>query len=441
MSSPANDFLNSLKRVSYFILFIIGFEANAQTYFPPNNSGEWDTITPSTLNWCAPQVDSLYNFLESNNTKAFILLKDGKIVLEQYFNGHDAQANWYWASAGKTLTAFMVGMAQEENFLEITDTTSDYLGEGWTSLTPEQEEKITIWHQLTMTSGLDDRTDDIYCTDDTCLTYLAEPGTRWAYHNGPYTLLDGVIQSATGQTLNTYMQAKLKSRIGMNGLFLQQGFNNVYFSNARSMARFGLLMLNNGNWNGTQIMTDTDYLNDMINMSQSINESYGYLWWLNGKDSFMTPQLQFVFNGSISPNAPDDMYVAAGKNGQYINVIPSENMVWIRMGDAADNSLVPFTFNDDIWGYINQLPCDLLSVASHFDYPNQKTVYPNPVQDQLYINGETINTNYAILNSLGEQVALGIYDHSIDVSGLLSGTYYLKLRNNQDMHFSTFIKE
>ena len=64
------------------------------------------------------------------------------------------------------------------------------------------------------------------------------------------------------------------------------------------------------------------------------NESYGYLWWLNGQSSFMLPYNQFVYNGDIIINAPDDLFSAIGKNGQYINVVPSENLVWIRMGEA-----------------------------------------------------------------------------------------------------------
>ena len=82
--------------------------------FPPNNSNIWDTLSPASLSWCQNKIDSLYDFLEINNTKSFILLKDGKIVLEKYFNGHSDTSSWYWASAAKTITSFLVGMAQEE---------------------------------------------------------------------------------------------------------------------------------------------------------------------------------------------------------------------------------------------------------------------------------------------------------------------------------------
>ena len=232
-----------------------------------------------------------------------------------------------------------------------------------------QEKKITIWNQLTMTTGLDDNV-SFDCTNDTCLLYLSDPGTRWAYHNAPYTLLRPVIENATGQGINLYNYQKLLNPIGMNGIFLYSGYNNIFNSTSRSMARFGLLILNNGKWDGNQIMSDANYFNQMLNTSQMLNESYGYLWWLNGKSSSMLPGSQFVFNGDITPNAPDDLVSALGKNGQIINVVPSENLVWIRMGEAPDSSLVPHNFNIAIWNYINDLPC---STSSIDDYTGKDT--------------------------------------------------------------------
>lgn len=230
----------------------------AQTlYFPPISGNSWDILEPADLGWCADKIDSLYNYLEFNNTKAFLVLKDGKIVLEKYFDSFTQDSIWYWASAGKSLTAFAVGMAQQDGFFDIQDSTSKYLGPGWTNCTPAQEGKIKVWNQLTMTSGLDDGTGNVDCTIDTCLLYKSGAGTRWAYHNAPYTLLDQVILNATGQTINAYLTQKIKTPTGMDGLYLKLGFNIVYFSTPRSMARYGLLVLNNGNWNGNRIMTDS----------------------------------------------------------------------------------------------------------------------------------------------------------------------------------------
>ena len=84
-------------------------------YFPPTVGSSWDTLAPASLGYCQPKIDSLYTFLEDNSTKAFILLKDGKIVLEKYFGGHTATSPWQWASAGKTITAFMVGIRNKRD--------------------------------------------------------------------------------------------------------------------------------------------------------------------------------------------------------------------------------------------------------------------------------------------------------------------------------------
>lgn len=406
------------------------FHVNAQSlYFPPTTGNAWDTISPPSLGYCQPKIDSLYAFLDTNNTKAFILLKDGKIVLEKYFGTHTQNSVWRWASAGKTITSFMAGIAQQEGHLSISDTTSTYLGQGWTNCTTAQEEKITIRHQLTMTSGLDDGVADPFCTLDSCLIYKADAGTRWAYHNGPYTLLDDVIENATGQTLNSYTTQKLKNPTGMTGTFVPVDYNNVFFSNARSMARFGLLILNNGNWNGNQILTDTAYFNQMTNTSQTLNKSYGYLWWLNGKQSFMIPSSQIVFPGFLIPNAPSDMISAMGKGGQFLNVVPSQNMVWIRMGEEPANSLVPFLLNDDIWEYVNDLQC----AATGIDYQNYRNsfvqLFPNPGNDILNLKSDKQISRVEVFNLQGQNVkSLNTESKEVSVvtSELQSGLYFVK---------------
>ncbi|MCE2847440.1 MAG: serine hydrolase, partial [Sphingobacteriales bacterium] len=323
---------------------------------------------------------------EARDTKAFLVLKDGKLVVEKYYGTFTRDSAWYWASAGKSLTSFLVGIAQQEGFLSITDTTSSIIGPGWTSCAAIQEDRITVRDQLCMTSGLDDGVPDKDCTDPACLQYLADAGTRWAYHNAPYTLLDTVIESATGQTLNSYLQQKVKSPTGMTGAFFKLGYNNVFFSTARSMARYGLLILNNGNWNGNQVMSDTAYFNQMVNTSQSLNLSYGYLWWLNGKTSFMLPSSQFVFPGSLSPSAPADMFAALGKNGQMLNIVPSQNLIWLRMGNEPNAGFVPNFFNDTIWQYLNQAMCNITAIPSDGPTAFTPNVFPVPASESLSIH-------------------------------------------------------
>ena len=422
-----------MMRISIFISAIIfSVKVNAQSlYFPPATGSTWATISPQTLGYCQNKIDSLYAFLDSNNTKAFILLKDGKIVLEKYFGSHTQTTPWQWASAGKTITSFMVGIAQQEGYLSISDTTSAYLGKGWTDCTPVQEEKITIRHQLSMTSGLDDRVSDHFCTLDTCLIYKADAGTRWAYHNGPYTLLDKVIENATGLTLNSYTTQKLKNPTGMSGAFIPVGYNNVFFSNARSMARFGLLILNNGNWNGNQIMTDNAYFSQMVNTSQTLNMSYGYFWWLNGKKSYMLPGSQFVLPGFLNPNAPADMFAAMGKDGQFLNVIPSQNMVWLRMGEAPNNLPVPFLLNDNIWEYINDLQCATTGIDNDVYQDEFVQVFPNPGNDMIILKSEKEVEKVEVFNIRGQLLKTensSTKEISISIREFQSGIYFVNAR-------------
>ena len=390
---------NNMKKYLLFVFtFLFSGFAFGQTYFPTVQGTNWDKLSPDSLHWCQNKIDSLYNFLDNNNTKAFLLLKNGKIVLEKYFGTHTETSSWYWASAGKSLTAFITGIALQEGKLSLSDVSSKYLGQGWTSCSPEKENLITIKHHLSMTTGLDDGVEDHFCTLKECLVYKSDAGTRWAYHNGPYTLMDKVIESATGVSLNTYSTLKLKNTTGITGLFIPSGYNNVFYSTARSMARFGLLMLNKGVWNGTVILSDTAYFNQMTHRSQEINKAYGYLWWLNGSSDYMVPQSQFKFNGPLNPDAPTDMYCALGKNGQFVNVVPSEKLVWVRMGEAPDGGDVPFLMNNEIWQYLNKLSCVPQAVSQP---AIKKTVVIENRNDQIHIRANENIRQIQVYNSSG----------------------------------------
>ena len=413
----------------YAVILFAGTALPAATqdiYFPPVVGSAWETVDPAALGWCTEEIPALLDFLGENNTKAFIVLKDGRIAIEQYYGTFTQDSSWYWASAGKSLTAFMVGKAQEQGFLDIDEPSNTFLGTGWTSCTPAQEDAITIKHQLTMTTGLDDGVPDLDCTDPACLQYLADPGTRWSYHNAPYTMLDGVIAEATGQTLNGYVYSTLGQTTGMLGLYLPVGSNNVFFSTARSMARFGLIALNQGNWNGTQIL-NTTYFNEMVSPSQALNDSYGYLWWLNGQSSFMAPGSQIVFPGELMPNEPDDAYNALGKNGQFINVVPSEGIVLIRMGNIPDDDFpVPVLFNNDIWAYMSEILCTPTSARDVED--DGISVFPTITSDRLQVrtNGQPVG-GIEIISCDGSKFAATLQDAGIDVSRLAEGAYTLRL--------------
>ena len=324
------------------------------TYFPPTNSDTWESTTPEQIGWNENQLQPLLDYLDEKNTKGFIILHDGKMVVEAYMNGHSRESNWYWASAGKTLTSTVSGIAQEEGLLDINNKVSDYLGIGWTSAPLNKESLITCKNLLSMNSGLDDTLGDDVSPSN--LQYVADAGTRWAYHN-VYVKMQDVVAAASNQTWDSYFNEKLRDKIGMNGAWIPLDDLSVYWSNTRSMARFGLMIYARGKWENIQIVPEV-FVNEATNTSQNINEAYGYLWWLNGKSSFHLPSTQIEFPGELIPNAPEDMFAALGKNDQKIYVVPSKKLVVIRLGDVAnpDNPTFGLSgFDDELWGKINAL--------------------------------------------------------------------------------------
>ncbi|MFT4017306.1 MAG: serine hydrolase [Agriterribacter sp.] len=320
-------------------------------YFPANSGTAWEKTPVTALGWNQDAVEPLKKFLADKHTKSFMILVNGRIVMEEYFNGHSSAADWEWNSAGKTLVSATAGIAQQENLLTISDKVSDYLGAGWTNMSSDKENLIALRHLLTMTSGIDDSKQWVIKSN---LTYVADAGTRWAYGNVFQKLID-VVAAAGNQEFDSYFNEKIRNKTGMDGYWNHGTIFTIYHSTTRSMARFGLLALNKGKWNNEQIINEA-YFTESINTSQNINPSYGYFWWLNGREKFMVPGAQTVFPGYLVPNAPADMYAAMGANDQRIYVIPGKKMVVIRMGDASNPDNPDFAvsgFDNQLWEKIN----------------------------------------------------------------------------------------
>ena len=327
---------------------------STELYFPATDNEAWETVSIDELEWDRNALDELELFLEESNTKGFIILKNGRIAVERYFNGASALDNLPWYSTGKTLTAFTTGIAQQEGYLGLSDPSSDYLGSGWSSLSNDEESNITIWNHLTMTTGLDYNVNNTNCTIADCLNYLNDPGDFWYYHNAAYTLIQDIIEGAIDDSFTIYFDEKLRDPIGMQGEWIQLGFASVYFSNPRSMARFGLLNLNRGIWNNEVILNDELYFDEMTSISQNLNEAYGYLWWLNNGDTYRLPGTEMTFSGKLIPSAPSDLIAGLGKDDQKLYVIPSEGLVIVRMGDSGGASLLgPSGYDEALWQKIN----------------------------------------------------------------------------------------
>ena len=405
-------------------------------YFPPNFSTEWETIDHSELDWCEENVNTFSEFLEDSNTKGCVILKNGRIAYEGYFDDFQMTSSWYWASAGKTVTASMIGILQEEGMLDINDPTSDYLGEGWTNCIAEDEALITVRHQLTMTTGLDFTGGDLNCIEPSCLSCLNAPGEEWFYHNAPYTLLSYVAEAAGEEGYTALTNSKLTNPLGFIGFWTNSNSGRLFWSSPRGMARFGLLMLNNGFWDEEDVIKDKDYLEAMINTSQEINKSYGYLWWLNGKESHRLPGTTITFPGSIIPGAPDDLYAAIGKNGQILMVVPSENLVIVRMGNNPDASLVPTVYVNELWEAYEELKCQTSVVEA-----NKVEV---SLKSKLIFNRLEVISNsdveYVKIYDLKGNMHKSEYSNMMRVGELPRGMYIVEIRVEGRSYIERVIK-
>ncbi len=325
---------------------------NESVYFPSINTNEWETISPNQLNWNLNELEELRSFLTDKNTKSFMVLVNGKIVIEDYYNGHTAIDTWQWNSAGKTLVTATTGIAQQNGLINIDNKVSDYISTEWTSTTAQQEELITVKNLLSMTSGLNDEPQLVIKPN---LTYIADAGTRWAYGN-VFQRLMNIVEDSSGIEFENYFNNELRDKIGMEGFWNNGLIYRIYNSDTRSMARFGLLASQNGDWDGVQIIDEDFFIQSKIT-SQSINPSYGYLWWLNGKSKYMLPSTQTEFSGELVPNAPSDMVAAMGKDEQRIYIVPSQNLVIIRMGEAtvSGDDFALSSFDNVFWEKFNEV--------------------------------------------------------------------------------------
>jgi CubicO group peptidase (beta-lactamase class C family) len=240
------------------------------------------------------------------------------------------------ASVQKSVVSALVGIAKHKGLIELNDPASKHLGVGWSKATAAQEGEITIRHLITMSSGL-----------TVGLKYEKDPGTKWMYNTTAYSGSLRAVAAASGLTNNELTGAWLTERIGMRDSRWEprpwveeaRDANAVGFvTTARDLARFGLLIQANGDWDGQTIIADKDYLRESLQPSQTMNPEYGYLWWLNRPHAPTRNRTQMI------PAAPDDLVGAHGALIRRLHVVPSLGLVVTRLGDNAGQA-----FNNEFW--------------------------------------------------------------------------------------------
>jgi CubicO group peptidase (beta-lactamase class C family) len=158
---------------------------------------------------------------------------------------------------------------------------------------------------------------------------VGKPNESWNYSSGTTNLLSGFIrnQFKAHQDYLDFWYAELIDKIGMSSMIVETDFSGNYigssygWATARDWAKFGLLYLHNGNWNGTQILNES-WINYTKTPTNTSNGEYGAQFWLNA--------------GGVYPNVPKDLYSCNGYQGQYVFIIPSKELVIVRFGLAEN---------------------------------------------------------------------------------------------------------
>lgn len=318
--------------------------ASAQLYFPPA-AGTWATVDPASVGWKAPELEAAADLAFQRASRTFIVLHNGRILIERYA-GADASFTRDVASAQKSITSLLVGIALARKVLQPTDTVSSVLGAGWSKADAASEAKITLQQLLSMTSGL-----------DLSLAYAAPAGSAWLYNNDAYYRVKTMLEKRTGQDIATLSKTWLFAPIGaaQSSWGVRPGEDSMGLPitglsmSARDMARVGLLVQAGGAWSGVPVVPAA-YLGAALDSSQALNPSYGLLFWLNGKSFALAPQGTRV-EGALIPSAPKDLIAALGANDQKIYVVPSEGLVVVRQGGKATDADVQALsqFDDELW--------------------------------------------------------------------------------------------
>jgi len=290
---------------------------------------EGTEAVPSLLSQVVPanhqgsQTETIDQFLESNGTVAFLVIKGGKLLAEHYYSGHDRASICTSFSTVKSFVSALIGIALHEGLIHrLDDPITKYLPE----LGAPDWSAITIRHLISMSSGLaydlrgflpwNDEPRIYYSTDLRMLARHAHrqerPGEHFHYNNYNLVLLGMVLERVSGDTVSEYLQEKLWKPLGMEfpaswSLDSQRrGMEKMESGlNARAVdfARFGLLYLRRGDWNGKQIVPESWVVESTTVEPDAKWTNYKYLWWL--------------------PRAGRGRFMAIGNLGQFIYVAPN----------------------------------------------------------------------------------------------------------------------
>lgn len=331
--------------------------------YPYGNGAPLDTIF-SNIDYTLLNKAIANAFVENQetfqkNTRSLVVLYKGQLIAENYAKGFDKNTPFLGWSMAKSLLSGIFGAYVQQSKFDIHQPVINSLQlPEW-----EKDERATITthHLLKMISGLEWEEDYSKISDVTKMLFLERdmtlsqakksleftPETHFNYSSGTTNLIAGVLRSkfSTHQAYLDFAYTDFIDKIGMNSLLFETDMEGNYvgssyaWATARDWAKFGLLYLNKGNWNGTQIFSK-DWVAYTATPTKVSDNEYGAQFWTNTEGFFS--------------NAPRDMYYADGYHGQRIFIIPSKELVIVRTGLTHKG-------RTDSYEYLNELLRDILN--------------------------------------------------------------------------------
>jgi CubicO group peptidase (beta-lactamase class C family) len=313
-------------------------DLHSLTYFPDT---QWASTAPEEQGMSSTVLNDLISFINGSGSQidGLVITRNGYIVTERYWGNYNENRSHHIFSCTKSFTSALVGIAIKEGFIaNVSQRMLDFFPEITVENPSELKDSITIEHLLTMTHGLDWNEWNISYTDPTNmynqmfyssdpvkffldLPSIYPPGEHWVYTTGASHILSAIVQRATGMTslqfAEQYLFEPMNATVALwssaNGVNIG---GTLLYVTPRTMAKLGLLYLNNGTWNGREILT-----NEWVTASRTpyievwTNTSYGYQWWI--EDDY-------------------EGYAALGSQMQEIYINPKLNIVVAMTGSVTD---------------------------------------------------------------------------------------------------------
>ncbi len=325
--------------------------------YPYGNSPEKDTIFDNVdnklLKMAVENAFDCEGYEVVKKTRAVLVLYKDQVIAEKYAPGFSRETKLLGWSMTKSITSAVLGILEKQGKISLNQ---NKLFPEWEN---DDRSKITLNNLLQMNSGLEweenyntisDVTKMLFLASDMTKTQLnkpliGKPNESWNYSSGTTNLLSGFIrnQFKTHQEYLDYWYAELVDKIGMNSMVIETDLAGNYvgssysWATARDWAKFGLLYLHHGNWNGEQLLNES-WVKYAATPTNGSNGQYGAHFWLNA--------------GGKYPNVPKDLFSCNGYQGQYIFIIPSKDLVVVRFGLAENPDFDVDTFLKEVLGAI-----------------------------------------------------------------------------------------